>query len=150
MYNFFQSLAQKILNGIIYVAHWFGNLFSNIWSAFKYFIAEIFKPIILFFQGVFYLLEKVFDIVVLVIQVIFGLFKVVWGVVSGIFHTFSTLLSYSGSTGYYHLPSAYRHGWESVTGFFGQTGFNTLALVLLVFVWIVTAYAVIKIAGSER
>lgn len=150
MYQFFQTLAQKILNGIISIAHWFGNLFSNIWEAFKHFLAQLFETIILFFKGVWYLIEKVFDIVVLVVQVIFGLFKVVWGVVSGIFHTFSTLLSYHGSTDYYRIPSAYRHGWEGVTSFFGQTGFNTVAIILLVFVWMLTAFAVIKIAGGDR
>lgn len=150
MYEFFQSLGQHILNGIINIAHWFSQLIQNIWDAFKQFIAMIFQPLLLFFQGLWYLITKVFDIVVLAVQVIFGLFKVVWSIVAGIFHTFAGLMGFSGSTDYYYLPGAYQQGWDGVAGFFLKTGLNTIALVACVFVWILTAWAVIKIAGGER
>lgn len=150
MYEFFQSLGQNILNGIIIIANWFGNIFSAIYNAIKSFFALLLKPIINFFQGVWYLITKVFDIVVLVVQVIFGLFHVVWSVIIGIFHTFSSLMGFSGSTDYYYLPNAYQQGWDGVTGIFNQTGFHTIASIMIVFVWILTAYAVIKIAGSNN
>lgn len=150
MFEFFQSLGQHILDGIIFIANLFINLISNIWVAFKEFIADLFRIVILFFKGVWYLIEKVFDIVVLVVQVIFGLFKVVWSVVIGIFNTFSTMLGFRGSTDYYNIPQAYQQGFDGVTGFLNQTGLNTIAMVAMVFVWILTAYAVIRIAGGER
>lgn len=150
MYQFFQSLGQNLLNGIITAFQWLGNLFSNLWSSFTSFLSQLFQTVILFFQGIWYLLTKVFDIVVLVVQVLFGLFKVVWGVVGGIFHTFAQLMGFSGSTDYYYMPHAYQQGFSGVTGFLGQTGFNTIALIATAFIWMLTAYAIIKIAGGER
>jgi len=150
MYEFFQSLGQNILNGIITIAHWFGSIFTGLWTAFKSFMAQLFQTIILFFQGVWYLITKVFDIVVLVVQVLFGLFHVVWSVVVGIFSTFAQLLGFSGSTDYFYLPHAYQQGFSGVTGFLSQTGFNTVAYIAAAFIWMLTAYAVIRIAGGEK
>jgi len=150
MYEFFQSLGQRVVDGITSIAHWFGQLFTGIWEGFKQFLALIFRPLLLFFQGLWYLLEKCFDIVVLVIQVIFGLFKVFGSIVLGVLSTFSQLLGFSGRTDYYHLPQAYQGGWEGVFNFLNTTGINTIALIMAVFVWLLTAYAVIKVAGGER
>lgn len=150
MYEFFQSLFQHLLNGIITIANWFGQIFQNLWNGLKQFFALLFEPLLLFFKGLWYLITKVFDIVVLSVQVIFGLFKVVWAIVAGIFNTFASLMAFSGTTDYYYLPGAYQQGWDGVAGFFVRTGLNTIALVCCVFCWILTAYAVIKIAGGER
>lgn len=150
MYEFFQSLFQYIANFIIGIAHWFGQLLTNLWEGFKQFIALIFRPLLLFFQGLWYLLEKCFDIVVLAVQVIFGLFKVMGSIILGVFHTFAGLMGFSGRTDYYYLPQVYQQGWDGVFNFLSVTGVNTIALIMAVFVWLLTAYAVIRIAGGER
>lgn len=150
MYEFFRSLGQHILNGVLAGIKWIASVLVCLWNAFKEFMGDFFEIIILVFKGFWYLIESIFSIVVLVIQVVLGLFKLVLAVVSGIFQTFYNLLTFSGSTSHYQLPSAYQQGFNSVTGFFGTTGFNTIAAIALVFVWIVTAFAVIKIAGGER
>jgi hypothetical protein len=150
MFEFLQNLGQNIMNGIVAVFTWLGNFISDLWNGFKNFIAAIFRPLLLFFNGLWYLLTKCFDIVVLSVQVIFGLFKVVWSVIAGIFHTFATLMGFSGSADYYYMPGAYQQGYDGVSGFLNQTGLNTIALIMMAFLWIITAYAVIKIAGGER
>lgn len=150
MYEFFQSLGQNIVNGIIAAFHWLGSTISNLWNSFTSFLSQLFQTVILFFQGIWYLITKIFDIVVLVVQVLFGLFKVVWGIVQGIFHTFAQLMGFTGSTDYYYMPGAYQRGWSGVTDFLGQTGFHTIALIATAFVWMLTAYAIIRIAGGER
>lgn len=150
MFEFFQSLAQNIVNGIDQMFAWLGGIFSSLWNSFKEFIAALFRPLLLFFQGIWYLLTKCFDIVVLVIQVVFGLFKVVISVIFGIFNTFAQLLGFSGSTDYYYMPGAYQQGYYGVSGFLNQTGISTIALIFAVFIWIMTAYAIIRIAGGER
>jgi hypothetical protein len=150
MFEFFQSLAQNIINGIGQMFSWLGGVFSSLWNWFKEFIAAIFRPLLLFFQGIWYLLTKCFDIVVLAVQVIFGLFKVIMSVIVGIFHTFAGLLGFSGSSDYYYMPDAYSHGYNVVAEFLNQTGLSTIASIMIVFIWIATAYAVIRIAGAEQ
>jgi len=150
MFEFLQSLGQNIVNGFNYIVQWVGSIFISIFNALKEFIATIFRPLILFFNSLWYLLEKCFDIIVIAIQVIFGLFKVMGAVIYGAINTFSQLIGFSGSTDYYYIPEAYKNGFDSVTSFLGQTGLNTIAIIMTVFIWMLTAYAVIRIAGGER
>lgn len=150
MFEFLQSLGQNIVNGFNYIVQWLGSIFISIFNALKDFIATIFRPLILFFNSLWYLLEKCFDIIVIAIQVIFGLFKVMGAVIYGAINTFSQLIGFSGSTDYYYIPEAYKNGFDSVTSFLGQTGLNTIAIIMTVFIWMLTAYAVIRIAGGER
>lgn len=150
MYEFFQSLGQSIVNAIVSIFTWLGNLLKDIFNGLKHFVAELFKPLILFFQGLWYLITKCFDIIVLVVQVVFGLFKVVGSIIAGIFHTFASMLGFTGSTDYYYMPDAYHEGYYGVAGFLNKTGLNTIALIMMAFLWILTAYAIIKIAGGER
>lgn len=150
MYEFFQSLFQHLINAFHSFFTWLGNVFHNFFEAIKNLFAALFKPVINFFQGIFYLLGKCFYIAVLVIQVIFGIFKVIGAVITGAIHTFSQLLSFGGSTSYYHMPGAYQQGWSTVVSFVNSTGMSTIAVIMTVFVWLMTAYAVIKIAGGEK
>lgn len=144
--GFFKNLIDA-LGGFF---SWLGDLLVGIFNAIKSFFAELFEPVILFFKGVVYLLTKCFQIVILVIQVIFGIFKLIGAVIEGIFNTFSQLLGYDGSTSHYYMPSAYSQGWDTVAGFFNSTGFSTIAVIMTVFIWMVTAYAVLRIAGSDK
>lgn len=149
MYYFFQSLFQYLLNGIISIAQWFGSIFTGFFNAIKSFFTALFGPIILLLSGIWYLITSIFNIIVLVIKVILGLLGVVVAIVGGVFNTFSGLMGFSGSTSYFALPSAYQQGFSAVTGFLNQTGFNTIAYIMAAFVWMGTAYAVIKIAGGS-
>ena len=150
MFEFFQSLGQNILNGINQLFIWLAGVFVNLWDSFKEFFAALFRPLLLFFHGVWYLLTKCFDIVVLVVQVIFGLFKVITSIIVGIFNTFSSLMGFSGSTSYYRMPGAYQQGYDGIANLLNQTGFSTIASIMMVLVWMITAYAIICIAGGER
>ncbi len=150
MYEFFETLFGYLVQILQTFFSWLGDLCRGFFDSIKEVLIILLKPILLFFKGLFYLLEKCFDIVVLVVQVIFGIFKVLGSVVLGVFNTFSQLLSYSGSTSHYYMPGAYQQGWDSVTGFLNSTGFSTIAAVMCVFIWLMTAYAVIRIAGGER
>ncbi|MDD2230791.1 MAG: hypothetical protein PHY48_15500 [Candidatus Cloacimonetes bacterium] len=150
MYEFFQGIGQNIVNSIQVVIWWLASFFQDIWQGFKDFVVAIFKPLILFVQGLWYLLEKCFDIVVLSVQCVFGLFKVLGSVIFGVFNTFAQLLGFSGSTDYYYMPGAYQQGFDGVSNFFSQTGLNVVATIMMAFIWILTAYALIRIAGGER
>lgn len=150
MYAFFQSLFQYLLNGINATALWFGSVFTGFLDAIKSFFTALFGPIVLFVGGIWYLITSIFDIIVLIIQVVLGLLGVVSAVVGGVFNTFSGLMGFSGSTAYYALPSAYQQGFNAVTGFISNSGFNTLAYIMATFIWMSTAYAVIKIAGGGQ
>ena len=149
MYDFFQSIFQWLLNGIISIAHWFGGIITGLFNGIKAFFAALFGPIILLLGGIWYLITSVFNIIVLIVRVVLGLLGFVTAIVGGVFNTFSGLMGYSGSTSYYALPSAYSQGFNAVTGVLNQTGFNTIAYIMATFVWMATAYAVIKIAGGQ-
>lgn len=150
MFEFFEALFRNLVQAFRSFFSWLGNLFQSFFNAIKELFAALFKPVILFFKGLFYLLEKCFYIVVLVIQVIFGIFKLLGAVILGVFNTFSQLLDFSGSTSHYYVPGAYQQGWDTVARFLNSTGFSTIAVIMTVFIWLMTAYAVIKIAGGER
>lgn len=149
MYDFFQTLFQSLLNGIISIANWFGSIFTGFFNAIKSFFTALFGPIILLIGGIWYLITSIFNVIVLVIKVVLGLLGVVIAIIGGVFNTFSGLLGFSGSTSYFALPSAYQQGFGAVTGFLNQTGFNTIAYIMASFVWMGTAYAVIRIAGGN-
>lgn len=150
MYEFFYGLFQNLVNAFRSFFTWVGGLFQGLFEGIRNIFIALLKPVVLFFKGFFYMLGKCFYIVVLVIQVVFGLFKVVGAVTAGAFNTFAQLLNFSGSTGHYYLPGAYQQGWSSVTNFFNSTGFSTIALIMAAFIWLMTAYAVIRIAGGEK
>ena len=150
MYEFFQGLFQYGVNSLYTLFTWIGSLIESFFGALKTVLITLFQPVIAFFLGIAYLLAKCFHIAVLVVQVIFGLFKVVFGVILGIFNTFAQLLGFSGSTDYYYLPNAYQPGWNAVTEMLSSTGVHTIAILMTVFVWLITAYAVIRIAGGDR
>ena len=138
------------MNGIGSGIGWLGGLIKNVFIDLKTVLVTLLKPIIVFINGIVYLLTKIFDIVILIIQVIFGLFKAVGGVITGIINTLTALKSYTGTTSYYNLPSSYNEGWHGVFDILNNAGFNTLALIMMFFVWVLTAYAIIKIAGGEK
>ncbi|ADI02562.1 hypothetical protein [Syntrophothermus lipocalidus] len=150
MYEFLHSLLEHVVNVLGTFFAWLGNLLQALFNALKSVLIAIMQPLVAFFTGIAYLLSKCFYIVVLVVQVIFGLFKLIGAVILGVFNTFAQLLSFGGSTDYYYLPDAYRTGWDGVTGFLASTGVHTIAVIMTVFVWLMTAYALIRIAGGDR
>jgi hypothetical protein len=154
MWQFFQDLIQSLADGIGDAFSWLGGVLSSFFEALKHFFALLLQPLLSLVNGILYLLDQVFTIVVLVVQVVFGLFRLLGSVIVGLFNTFTQLLYFarpdgSGGLDYYHMPSAYSQGYNAVADFLGLTGFGTLALILAVFVWILTAWAVVKIVGGE-
>ena len=150
MYEFFHGLFENQLGGISSFFAWIGGILGSLFNGFKNILVALFEPILILVDGLYYLITQCFGIVVLVVQIIFGLFKVLGGVIAGAYNTFAQLLNYSGSTDYYYMPGAYRQGWDVVTNFMDSTGISTIALIMAVFIWMATAYVVIRIAGGER
>ncbi len=150
MFEFFEALFRNLVQAFKSFFSWLGHVLQSFFNGIKELFAALFKPVILFFKGLFYLLEKCFYIVVLVIQVVFGIFKLLGAVILGVFNTFAQLLGFTGSTSHYYIPGAYHQGWDSVVGFLNSTGISTIAVLMTVFIWLMTAYAVIRIAGGER
>jgi len=149
MYEFFKSLFQSLLNGIISIAQWFGSIFTGFFNAIKSLLINLFEPIVLFIGGIWYLITSIFSVIVLIVKVVLGLLGVVYAIVGGVFSTFSGLLGFAGSTDNFVIPDAYQQGFSAVIGFISNSGFNTLAYIMASFVWLGTAYAVIKIAGGQ-
>lgn len=150
MFEGIRGLFRNLIDALGNFFSWLGDILHGIFEAIKGFFSRLFEPIILFFKGFFYLLSKCYQIVILVVQVIFGIFKLIGAVIVGIFNTFSQLMGFSGSTGHFYMPSSYQQGWDTVAGFFNSTGFSTIAVIMTVFIWLLTAYAVIRIAGGEK
>ncbi len=150
MYDFFHGLFESALEFIRSLFAWLGELLGDFFDGIKGFLINIFQPVLTLIEGVFYLLTQCFIIAILVVQIVFGLFKIVAGIMIGAYSTFMQLLDYSGSTSYYYMPDLYQGGWNMVFSFINETGLNTMALLMAVFIWLATAYAVVRLAGGER
>lgn len=148
MYEFFHGLFEYLLNGVGLAIAWLGSLLGGMFNGLKSVLVALLEPILILVDGIYYLLTNCFSIVILIVQLIFGLFKVLGAVIAGVYNTFAQLLGYSGSTSYYYMPGAYQPGWNVVSNFLDSTGFSTIALIMAAFIWLMTAYAVIRIAGG--
>lgn len=148
MFEFFETIGQYILDGLAYFFGVLGNFISGAFNTLLNFLGIIFKPILWLINGFLYLLEKIFQIVVLIIQIIYHLFLVLWSIAEGLFRTLFSF-NYTGTSQYYRLPSQYSEGFTAVSGFLSNTGFNTIALILAVFVWILGAIIIIRMIGER-
>lgn len=148
MFEFFGRLGQSILNGLAYFFGVLGSFLSNSFNTLLNFLVDIFTPIIWLVKGFLYLLDRIFQIVLLILDIIRYFFTVVWALGEALFRVL-TNFNYTGSTEYYRLPSQYSEGYTAVTNFLSSTGFNKIALILAVFVWIFGAILIIRIIGEK-
>lgn len=148
MYEFFEQIGQSILNGLAYFFGILGNFLSNSFNTLLNFLAKLFTPIIWLVEGFLYLLNKIFYVVLLILDIIHYFFLVIWAIGEALFRTMFNF-NYTGSTAYYNLPSQYQQGYSAVSTFLRTTGFNTIALILAVFVWILGAIVIIRLIGER-
>lgn len=148
MYEFLQGIGQAILNGLAYFFGILGNFLSNAIQTLLNFLSKLFTPIIWLVEGFLYLLDRIFEIVILILEIIYYFFRVIFLLGEALFRVIFNF-NYTGSTAYYQLPSQYHQGYNAVSTFLGNTGFNTIALILAVFVWIFGAVVIIRIIGER-
>jgi len=121
-----------------------GGLLEKLLNAIITFFSYIFRPILDIIMGLWFFLQQLFNVIILIIMIIARLFQIVGQLISevmGVIFGFN----YTGSYSYYNIPNAYQSGFYSVLSFLDETGFSKIALIAAFFIWICTAYAVIKI-----
>lgn len=124
--NLIGGLLEKLLQGIVNV------------------LSFLFRPILDILMGIWFFIQQLFNVVILVIQIIVRLFQIVGQMISEVISAIFGF-KYTGSQVYYRLPNAYESGFMAVINFLDETGFSKIALIFAFFIWIMTAYAVIKI-----
>lgn len=149
LFSFLSNLGSEIVDGISSLANFLGRTLNNLFEALKQVLVWLFQPIYDLIMGFVYLLIKIGELLIFIVRIIARLFQIAEEIISEIYNTLLGF-SYTGSTNYYHIPSAYNDLFQQVTGFFNQTGFNTIAYIMAVFVWILAAYAAIKIMTREE
>lgn len=148
LFGFLSNLGNNIVSGIEQFANFIGNTLNNLFEALKQVLYWLFQPIFDFLAAIVFFFSKLMVIFLYIIRIIARLFEIAKEIISEIIGTL-TGFGYSGSTAYYNIPSAYGDSFSQVAGFFNQTGFNTIAYIMAVFVWILTAYTVVKIASRK-
>lgn len=132
--GFLQNLGSVITNA-------FGVLFQGIINVLKF----IFKPIFALVAIIFYLIYKIAELVVMLIKVLVAIGKLLYSFVIGLFNTIGSL-SWSGS-------SADHGSWSGAFAEVFQAletyQLNKIAYVISFFIWVTTAFAVIKILSNR-
>jgi len=123
---------------------------QNMWNAMKQFLGSIFKPILDLVYGILYLIAQIFIVIKLVIKLIAQLFVLFIAISTGFINTIMSLANWSGGSDYFSIPDSYLKGFDFAMDFADSTGINLLAGIAAVGVWIITAYATIKLAGGNK
>lgn len=106
------------------------------------------SPILAVILGIVFFLQQVMNIAILIIRIVARLFQIAGHLIGEIFSALYGL-NYTGSTSHYVLPNAYQSGFMAIINFMDQTGLSKIALILAFFIWIMTAYAVVKIITNR-
>lgn len=148
--SLFGSMFSTVGSFFANITAYLGNVLSSFFNAIVVFLNTLFKPILDFFDAILYLFQQAFILAVLVLKVIAALFGLIVSLGAGLINTIVGFTTWSGSTQYYSMPDPLQQGVIAVTGLLNQTGFESLPLVLAVFIWIMTAMGVIKIIGGRN
>jgi hypothetical protein len=130
----FGTLIQAIVNG-------FNSLYDL--------LVKIFTAVYLFFDGLMYFVHKVFNIAILIVQLIFSFFNLLKSLGEGLITTFSNL-SFTGSTANFSLNPTWQTYFSYGVGILHTMGFDIVAGIITFFIWIWTAWIVIRIIGFGR
>jgi hypothetical protein len=126
-----------------------GGLLEKLFQGIVNVLSFLFRPILDVLMGIWFFIQQLFNIVILVIKIIVRLFQIIGELINEVIRAIFGL-NYTGSQAYYRLPNAYQSGFLSVVEFLDETGFSKIALIFAFFIWIATAYAVVKIVTRRN
>ena len=149
IFEFFRTAMQSIADAVSGVAGKIIESLQNFFNALKTFFTNLFKPILDLISGIIYLLAQVFNIIKLIIQLVLTLLGVLIAVISGMFQTLIGLLSFGGDNDYFELHGEFSTMFIYVIDLVNSGGFNLIAGIVAVFVWIITARGLIRIISGE-
>jgi len=121
-----------------------GSILKNAFDVLIKVLGFFLSPILAVILGIVFFIQQVMNIAILIIRIIARLFQIAGQLIGEVFGALYGL-NYTGSTSHYVLPSAYQSGFMAIINFMDQTGLSKIALILAFFIWIMTAYAVVKI-----
>ena len=149
VFEFFRSAMQSIVDAVSGVAGRIIETLQNFFNALKTFLVNLFKPILDLIYGIIYFLAQVFNIIKLVIQLVLTLFGVLIAVIGGMFRTLTGLLSFGGGSDYFELHGEFSAMFVYVIELVNSGGFNLIAGIVAVFVWILTARGLVRLISGE-
>lgn len=126
-----------------------GKVLKNAFDLIVQVLGFFLSPILAIILGIVFFIQQVMNIAILIIRIIARLFQIAGQLIGEVFGALYGL-NYTGSTSYYVLPNAYQSGFMAIINFLNQTGLSKIALILAFFIWIMTAYAVVKIITNRE
>lgn len=140
--NWFGTFFQNLFSGALsFLSNLFGYLFNGLITVLKF----LFNPILILVALIFYVIYKLAELVVTLFAVLLSIGKLLYSFVMGLFKTL---------TGFSWSPSTPDHGkWSGAIGeVFGALEpyqLNKVAYVILFIIWIMTAWAGIRILSGR-
>jgi hypothetical protein len=131
------------------IADGFGYLFGLIGDMALYILNGLLKllqPILDLVGGIFYFVYMLGVVLVKVLLLFVSIAKLLIGLLTGLFKTIVGF-SYSGSSA--NIPSSYNETFSHLQSVFQTLQIDKIAYLLMVTVWIATAFAAVKIIGGN-
>lgn len=145
----FDRAVDALLGGLEGLGNWFSSTFGSFFTSITDFLSSLFQPVIWIFDGLLYLIEKVIDLAATLVKVILLLIQVLFSAINGLVATFQIFALWdpaSSST----TQSVFSRGIGLVLDKLNPAGFDIVAQVLAVAVWIVSLTAVVRIVSGGR
>jgi len=134
--------------------HAIADGFNYLWSFLKLLawwildgIAFLLKPVFDLLAAIFYFLYKIGVVLVKIVEIVLALGRLLIGLCTGLFRTI-TGLSYTGRPA--AIPASYQEVFDRIQPIFITLQLDKVAYLVQFAIWIMTAFAAIRIIGAMR
>lgn len=139
--NFIETIMQVIFN--------LGDFIGSLLGGLVEFLTLPLALLLSLLEGIFHFINVLFQIVVMILSIFVGLFQFIFSISGALFRTVFSWVGFAPS-GSVNLPSASRHGFETVLDQVGGTGLLTvIPNVLIAVIWLLFAYKIIGLIGGS-
>jgi len=110
-------------------------------------IAYLLRPVFEFFGSIFYFVYKIGVVLVKIVEIVLAMGRLLIGLCTGLFRTI-TGLGYSGRPA--AIPDSYQEVFDRIQPIFITLQLDKVAYLVQFAIWIMTAFAAIRIIGAMR
>lgn len=140
--NWFGSFFQNLFNVLLrFLSDLFGGLINGLITVLKF----LFKPLLALVAIIFYLVYKLGELIVMLLSVLLAIGKLLYSFILGLFKTLAGLVWTAAPPDH----GAWSHPIKQVFIALEPYQLGKVAYVLSFAIWLMTAYAAIKILSSR-
>ncbi len=140
--QYFWGFLSNLWNGAM---QFLGSLVQNLLNGIGSLLQALFKPIFDLITAIFYFIQQLVTMVELLFQLLVSVFHVLFSFIEGLLTTMLQL-SYNNSSPV--MPGDLRNDFTQMQPVFGLLQLDNLAYVLHFAVWLITAFAVVRMLGN--